>query len=55
MVLKRVGLREIEETDKHDGKLEGTARMTVSPDGQTMTMVVHDRQGRVSTFVWNKQ
>jgi hypothetical protein len=55
VVLKRVGAREIEETDKRDGKVEGTARMTVAPDGQTMTMVFRDRQGRVSTFVWNKQ
>lgn len=55
VVLKHVSPRVIEETDKHDGKIDSTARMTVSPDGKTMTMVVHDKQGRTSSFVWNKQ
>jgi hypothetical protein len=55
VVLKRIGPRVIEETDKRDGKVESTARMTVSSDGHTMTMTVKDSQGRVSTFVWNKQ
>lgn len=53
VVLKRIGQRVIEETDKHDEKVESTARMTVSPDGHTMTMVVRDHQA-VST-VGNKQ
>jgi hypothetical protein len=35
--------------------MESTARMTVSPDGNTLTVVVHDSQGRTSSFVWNKQ
>ena len=55
VVLKKIGARVIEETDKRDGKVMSTARMTVSADGKTMTMVVHDHQGRVSTFVWEKQ
>jgi len=55
VVLKKIGPRVIEETDKHDGKVEGTVRMTVSADDRTITMVVHDRQGRVSTFVFVKQ
>jgi hypothetical protein len=29
--------------------------MTVSADGKALTMVFHDRQGRVSSFIWNKQ
>jgi hypothetical protein len=55
VVLKRIGPRVIEEIDKRDEKVESTERMTVSPDGHTMTIVVKDRQGRVSTFVWDKQ
>ena len=55
VVLKKIGPRVIEETDKRDGKVEGTVRMTVSADDRTITMVVHDRQGRVSTFVFVKQ
>lgn len=55
VLLKRIGPRVIEETDKRDDRVESTVRMTVSADGRTMTMVVRDRQGRVSTFVSNKQ
>ena len=55
VVLKKIGDRVIEETDKRNGKVESTSKMTVSPDGKTMTMVVHDNQGRISTFVFNKQ
>ena len=55
VVVKRIGPRVIEEIDKRNEKVESTERMTVSPDGHTMTIVVKDRQGGVSTFVWNKQ
>jgi hypothetical protein len=55
VALKKIGPRTIEETDKHDNKIESTAHMTVSADGKTLTMVFHDRQGRVSSFIWNKQ
>jgi len=55
VVLKRINERTIEETDKGGGKVLSTARMTVSADDRTMTMVVHDRTGRVDTFVFNKQ
>jgi hypothetical protein len=55
VVLRKVSSRVIEEIDKHDGKVESSAKMTVSPDGRTLTMVVRDRQGRISTFVFNKQ
>ena len=39
-----------EETDKRDGQVQGTAKMTVSPDGRTMTMVFRDHQRGTSTF-----
>jgi hypothetical protein len=55
VILKRISPQVIEETDKRDGKVETTARMTVSPDDHTLTMVIHDHQGGVSTFVFNKQ
>jgi len=55
VVLKRIDAHTIEETDKRDGEFRGKAKMTVSPDGRTMKMVVEDRQGRISTFIWNKQ
>jgi hypothetical protein len=46
----------IEETDKRDGKVIGIARMTVSPDGKTMTIAVTDRlYGTTSRFVAEKQ
>jgi hypothetical protein len=54
--LKRIGDRTIEETDKLKGKAQDTQTMTVSPDGKTMTIVVHDllRDG-TSTFVATKK
>ena len=55
VVLKRINERTIEETDKGGGKVLSTARITVSADDRTMTMVVHDRTGRVDTLIWNKQ
>ena len=55
VVLKRIDARTIEETDKGGGKVLSTARMTVSPDDRTMTMVVHDSTGGIATLVWNKQ
>lgn len=46
----------IEETDKRDGKVIGVARMTVSPDGKTMTIAVTDKlHGTTSQFVAEKQ
>jgi hypothetical protein len=55
VVLKRIGPRAIEETDKRGEKVIGTAQMTVSPDGKSMTMVVHESTGGVSTFMFMKQ
>jgi hypothetical protein len=54
--LKRIDDRQIEETDKLDGKVIVVADITVSPDGQTMTTAVHDkRAGTTFTIVSNKQ
>jgi hypothetical protein len=55
VVLKRIDARTIEETDKGGGKVLSTSRMTVSPDGRTLTMVAHDKSGRITTLIWNKQ
>jgi len=55
VVLKRIGPRAIEETDKRGEKVVSTAEMTVSPDGKSMTMVVHESTGGVSTFTFVKQ
>jgi hypothetical protein len=55
VVLKRIGARGIEETDKLGAKVVATTQMTVSADGRTITMVVHEHNGEVSTFVFNKQ
>jgi hypothetical protein len=40
--LKRINATTIEETDKKDGTAILTQRMTVSPDGRTITLVTHD-------------
>lgn len=54
--LKRVGDRQIEETDKYNGKTIVVADMTVAPDGRTMTTAVHDkRAGTTFTIVSDKQ
>jgi hypothetical protein len=55
IVLKRINERTIEETRKGGGKVLSTGRLTVSPDDRTMTIVVHDRTGRVDTLIFNKQ
>lgn len=55
VVLKRIGPKEIEETDKLAGKVVSTSRMTVSADGKTMTVVSHEHDGRVNTVTATKQ
>ena len=50
--LKKIDAHTIEETDKRDGKVTNVQKMTVSPDGKTMTIVAHDPQrDTTSTFV----
>jgi len=54
--LKRIGDRQIQETDKDNGKVIVVADMTISPDGRTMTTVVQDkRAGTTFTIVSDKQ
>jgi hypothetical protein len=54
--LKRVDERTIEETDKRDGKVVEVSKMTVKPDGRTMTVVATSKlTGRTSTYVAQKQ
>ena len=40
--LKRISERIIEETDKRDGKVDSVTRMTVSPDGKSIHVVIDD-------------
>jgi len=50
--LKRIGPNTYEETDKLGDKVVGVARMTVSADGKTMSVEVHDlRIDRTSKYV----
>jgi hypothetical protein len=54
--LKRISDRQVEETDKENGKAIVVADLTVAPDGHTMTTVVHDkRAGTTMTIVSDKQ
>jgi len=56
VVLRKIGPQSIEETLKRvDGKIESTNRMTVSPDGRTLTMVIRLHDGRVETLIFDKQ
>jgi hypothetical protein len=54
--VKPAGDRAIEVTYKRDGKLWSVDKITVAPDGKTMTTVTDNKQsGRVSTYVDEKQ
>jgi hypothetical protein len=54
--VKRIDQNTIEETDKRDGKAINIIRMTVSPDGKTMTLASNDLlRGRLSKDVAVKQ
>jgi hypothetical protein len=54
--VRRIGAKTIEETDKLGGRAFSIARMTVSPDGTSMTIVVHDVQaGTTSQLTARKQ
>jgi hypothetical protein len=54
--LKRINDHTIEETDKRDGTVTDLSKMTVSPDGKTMTVVDNSKlTGRTSTYVAEKQ
>ena len=54
--LKKIDAHTIEETDKRDGKVLSVTKMTVSPNGKTMTIATHDPQNNTtSTFIANKK
>lgn len=54
--LRRISSHHVEETDKRNGKVIAVADMTVSPDGRTLTTIVHDKlQGTTFTIVSDKQ
>ncbi len=54
--VKPAGDRSIEVTYKRDGKLWSVDKITVAPDGKTMTTVTDNKQtGRVSTYIDEKQ
>jgi hypothetical protein len=42
MAIKVISDHEVEETDKRDGKVVGTSKMTVAPDDKTMTFTFTD-------------
>ncbi len=54
--VKRISKSTVEETDKRDGKVISVQRMTVAPDGKTLTIFVNDKlHGTTSQFVAEKQ
>ena len=54
--VKQMGKNVIEETDKRDGKVISVARITVAPDGKSMTLAVTDKlRGTTSEFKAEKQ
>lgn len=54
--LKKLGTHAIQETDKRDGKVISVAKMTVAPDGQSMTIAIDDKlHGTTMSFVAMKQ
>jgi hypothetical protein len=54
--LKKIDDNTIEETDKNNGKVMAVTRMSISPDGKSLTMVSQDkREGISNTFVADKQ
>jgi hypothetical protein len=56
MSLKKVNDRTIEYTEKRDGKVVTTGRVTISEDGKKMTVVGHDHErDRVTTVKLDKK
>lgn len=54
--LKRIDAHTIVETDKRDGKVLNEQKMTVSPDGKSMTIVSHSPMNDMtSTFIAMKK
>lgn len=55
VILKQIDANTIEETDKSGGKVIGTSKMTVSPDGRSITIEIHTSRGLAETYVERKQ
>jgi hypothetical protein len=56
VALKRIDNNTIEETDKLNGKVVSVTRLTVAPDGKSMTVSVKDLQdGSTNQFAMQKQ
>jgi hypothetical protein len=55
VVLKRPQPRVLEETLKRNGKIQRVTLMTVSEEGTTLTMDIHEHGGWQSKYVWKKQ
>ncbi len=54
--VKRIGKNSLEETDKRDGKVISVSKITVTPDGKSMTIAVIDKlHGTTSEFPALKQ
>jgi len=54
--LKRISKNVFEETDKRNGKVISVARMTVSPDGKSLTMDISDKEhGTTMQLIADKQ
>ena len=54
--VKRINKNVFEETDKRNGKVISVTRMTVSPDGKTMTMDITDKEhGTTMQLIADKQ
>ncbi len=54
--MKKVGDHTIDETDKRNGKVIGTAHLTVAPDGKSMKVAWKDvEHGTDGSFMMNKQ
>jgi hypothetical protein len=54
--VKRISKNVFEETDKRDGKVITIARMTVGPDGKTLTMDITDKEhGTTMQLIADKQ
>jgi hypothetical protein len=54
--VKQMDKNTIEETDKRDGKVIGVGRMTVAPDGKSMTVAFTDKlRGTTGQYIAEKQ
>jgi len=56
VVLKKIDDQTFQETYKRNGEVTGSQRITLSPDGSSLTMVSEDmRRGTTDTWVAAKQ